>query len=51
MLPSSHQPERFFASAETQKFDNLSDINMNNLKLQSVIDQTWPCCYKTRKVI
>ena len=33
MLASSHQPARFFASAKTHKFDNLSDINVTNLKL------------------
>ena len=27
-LPSSNQPARFFASAKTHKFDNLSDINV-----------------------
>ena len=33
MLPFSLQPARFFASAKTHKFDNLSDINVTNLKL------------------
>ena len=37
MLPSSHQPARFSASAKTHKFDNLSDINVNNLKLLPII--------------
>ena len=32
MLPSWHQPARSFTSAKTHKFDNLSDINVNNQK-------------------
>ena len=51
MLPSSHQPARFFALAKTHKFDNLSDINVTNLKLRPIIDQTGTCYYKTGKVI
>ena len=51
MSPSSHQPARFFASAKTHKFDNLGDINVNNLKLQPIIDQTGTRYYKTGKVI
>ena len=51
MLPSSHQPTRFFASAKTHKFDNLSDINVTSLKLRPIIDQTGTCYYKTGKVI
>ena len=31
MLPSSHQPAKFFASPKTHKFDDLSDINVTNL--------------------
>ena len=51
MLLSSHQPARFFTSAKTHKFDNLSDINVTNLKLRPIIDQTGTCYYKTGKVI
>ena len=39
MLPSSHQPARFSASAKTHKFDNISDINVNNLKLLPIIGE------------
>ena len=46
MLPSSHQPAKFFASAKTHKFDDLSDINVTNLKLLPIIDQTGTCYYK-----
>ena len=47
----SHQPARFFASAKTHKFGNLSDINLTNLKLLPIFDQTGTCYYKTGKVI
>ena len=50
MLPSSHQQARFFTSAKTHKFDNLSGINVTNLKQIPIIDQTGTCCYKTGKV-
>ena len=29
MIPSSHQPARFFTSAKTHKFENFDDININ----------------------
>ena len=50
MLPS-HQPARCFTSAKTHKFDNLSDINVTNLKLRPIIHQTGTCYYKTGNVI
>ena len=37
MLPSLNQPARFFDSAKTHKFDNLSDINVTNLKLDQLL--------------
>ena len=48
MLPSSHQPARFFA---THKFENINDITIDNLKLRPIIDQTGTCYYKTGRVI
>lgn len=51
MLPSSHQPARFFATAKTHKFENFDDITVDNLKLRPIIDQTGTCYYKTGKVI
>ena len=51
MLPSSHQPARFFATARTHKFENINDITINNLKLRPIIDQTGTCYCKTGKVI
>ena len=51
MMPSSHQPARFFTSAKTHKFENFDDINIKELKLRPIIDQTGTCYYKTGKVI
>ena len=51
MMLSSHQPARFFTSAKTHKYENFDDINIKELKLWSIIDQTGTCYYKTGKVI
>ena len=51
MMLSSHQPARFFTSAKTQKFENFDDVNIKELKLQPIIDQTGTCYYKTGNVI
>ena len=51
MLPSSHQPARFFTSEKAHEFDNLSDIILNNLKLRPIFDQTGTCYYKTEKFV
>ena len=40
MFPVSNQPTRFFATAKTHKFNTIEEINDENLKLRSVIDQT-----------
>ena len=37
-LPLLHQPVPLFASAKTHKFENLSNMNVRNLKLQPIID-------------
>ena len=51
MLPSSHQPARFFATAKTHKIENINDVIIDNLKLRPIIDHTETCYYKTGKVI
>ena len=51
MLPYSHQPARFFVTAKTHRFENISDITIDNLKLRPMIDETGTCYYKTGKVI
>ena len=43
MMPSSHQPARFFTSAKTHKFENFDDINIKELKLRPIIDHTGTC--------
>ena len=39
MRLKSNQPGRFFATAETHKFDSISDITLDKLKLCPIIDQ------------
>ena len=51
MLPSSHEPACFFATAKTHKFENMNNISTDNLKLPTIIDPTEKCYYKTGKVI
>ena len=38
MRPVSNQPARFFAIAETHKFDDYSLVNVNSLKLRPITD-------------
>ena len=49
MRPKSNQPGRFFATAKTHKFDSISDITLDKLKLCPIIDQTG--ISKTSKVV
>ena len=51
MRPSTNQPARFFASAKTHQFQSVDDINLQDLKLRPIIDQTGTCYYNTGKVI
>ena len=50
-MPSSHQPARYFTSAKTHKLENFDDINIKELKLRPILDQTGTCYYKTGKLI
>ena len=45
MCPVSNQPARFFATAKTHKFDTIEDINVKDLKLRPIIDQTGTFIY------
>ena len=47
----SNQPTRFFASAKTHKFNKIEDINIQDLKLRLIIDQTDAYIYNASKVI
>ena len=51
MIPESNQPAKLYATAKTHKFDNLKDINSNNLKFRPIIDQTGTFTYNASKVI
>ncbi|XP_057316765.1 uncharacterized protein LOC130657781 [Hydractinia symbiolongicarpus] len=51
MRPSSNQPAQFFATAKTYKFDNPNEVNLPELKLRPIIDQTGTCYYAASKVI
>ena len=51
MRPISNQPVRFFATAKTHKFNKIEDINIQDLKLRPIIDQTGTCIYNASKVI
>ncbi|XP_066919453.1 uncharacterized protein [Clytia hemisphaerica] len=51
MYPSSSQPARLYGTAKTHKFDNLNDINLENLKFRPIIAQTGTYTYKAAQVI
>ena len=51
MRPTSNQPARFFATAKTHKFNNINEINLNQLKLRPIIDQTGTYIYDASKVV
>ena len=38
--PVSNQPARFFVTTKTHKFNSLEEINVDQLKLCPIIDQT-----------
>ena len=51
MRPVSNQPARFFATAKTHKFDDHSSINVNNLKLRPITDQSNTFTYNVAKIV
>ena len=51
MRPVSNQPARFFTTAKTHKFDDYSSINVNNLKLRPIIDQSNIFTYNAAKIV
>ena len=51
MRPISNQPARFFETAKTHKFDKIEVINIQDLKLRPIIDQTGTYIYNASKVI
>ena len=51
MCPVSNRPARFFATAKTHKFKSLEEINVDQLKLRPIIDQTGTYIYNASKVV
>ena len=51
MRPTSSQPARSFATAKTHKFIDIKHININDLKLRPIIDQTGTHSYNCSKII
>ena len=47
----SNQPARFLATAKQLKFDTIEDINVKDLKLRTIIDQTGTYIYDASKVV
>ena len=40
MRPVSNRPTRFYVSAKTHKFDNINDVNLDQLKVRPIMDKT-----------
>ena len=51
MRPTSSQPARLFATAKTHKFTDIKQININDLKLRPMIDQTCTHLYDCSQII
>ena len=51
MRSTSSQPARLFATAKTHKFTDIKQININDLKLRPIIDQTGTHLYDCSKII
>ena len=51
LRPTANQPARLFATAKTHKFESYKNININDLKLRPIIDQTGTHTYKASKLI
>ena len=51
MRPTSSQPARIFTTAKTNKFTDIKQININDLKLRPIIDQTGTHLHDCLKII
>ena len=51
MGPTPSQPARLFATAKTHKFTDTTQININNLKLRPIINQTGTHLYNCSNII
>ena len=51
MRPFSNRPARLYAFAKTHKFDNINDVNLDQLKFRPIMDQTGTDTYNAAQVI
>ena len=51
MRPKSNQPARLYATAKTQKCNNLDEVTVESLKFRPIVDQTGTATYDAAKVI
>ena len=51
MRPVSNCPAWLYASAKTHKFDNINDVNLDELKFWPITDQTRTYTYNAAQVI
>lgn len=51
MLPTSSQPAQMYGLAKTHKFENIADINIDQLKFRPIIAQVGTSTYKAAQVI
>ena len=51
MRPTSNQPARIYATAKTHKFENVNDINIEELKFRPIIAQNGTYTYNASQVI
>ena len=51
IYPVSNQPACFFATAKTHEFNSIEEINVDDLKLHPITDQTGSCIYNILKII
>ena len=51
IIPAPSQPARLFATAKTHQFTDTKQININNLKLCPIINQTGTHLYHSSKIM
>ena len=51
MRPAANQPAKLFVPPKTHKFNNIEDINVDELKFRPIIDQKGTFTYNCSKVI
>ena len=49
--PISNRPARLYASAKTHKFNNINDVNLDQLKFRPIMDQTETYAYNAARII